>query len=68
MVPLGRPARPPSPMTEPLPDRIEELIRAMDPDESVRAGIRLHLLRQRGVRAGQVKLAGGAIVAEGETE
>jgi hypothetical protein len=55
-------------MIEPLPDRIEQLVRRMDARESVRAGIRLHLLRQRGVPAGSVKLAGGRIVSEGESE
>ena len=39
----------------------------MDPSEAVRAGIRLHLLRQRGVPVGKVKLAGGRIVPIGET-
>jgi hypothetical protein len=50
-----------------LPVRILELIDKMDPREDVRAGIRLHLLRQRGVPPGSVKLAGGRIVHEGET-
>jgi hypothetical protein len=45
---------------------VDELIDRMDPHEQVRAAIRLHLLRQRGVPAGRVRLDDGRIVREGE--
>ena len=48
------------------PPSIDELIDRMDPDQRVRAAIRLHLLRQRGVEAGRVRLSDGRIVRVGE--
>jgi len=44
---------------------IDELIKRMDPDENVRAAIRLHLLRQLLVEQGYVRLSNGKIVREG---
>jgi len=44
---------------------IDELIKRMDPDEKVRAAIRLHLLRQLLVEQGYVRLSDGSIVREG---
>ena len=51
-----------------LPPEVEEKIRAMDPDEKVRAAIRAHLIRQAGVARGYVRLDDGSIVKEGESE
>ena len=50
------------------PVDIETLIEHMDPDEKVRAAIRIHLIRQIGVKAGFVRLANGKIVKEGHEE
>lgn len=46
---------------------VERQIERMDPSETVRAAIRLHLRRQKGVKKGHVKLSDGSIVREGES-
>lgn len=57
--------RDPAPYPTPGP-LLDALLERMDPDPAVRAAIRAHLGRQRGVAAGRVRLDDGRDVPIGE--